>query len=315
MAIFTPNFNPLSPHGERPIFFRFVQIVKIFQSTLPTRGETRQVPRSLPGRQDFNPLSPHGERLHPFQLRVQPYNFNPLSPHGERPKQGDGTLPPYGFISIHSPHTGRDPHARCSRTPSHGFQSTLPTRGETFSLNAITLLFSISIHSPHTGRDVASYFFCACSLPFQSTLPTRGETPPASVKIKPSLFQSTLPTRGETFLKLFVPPLFIISIHSPHTGRDMGRLSSKSAKRIFQSTLPTRGETRKPKPSASIFRISIHSPHTGRDLRAVLHGIVIAEISIHSPHTGRDVSPDPNPPPPPISIHSPHTGRDSSYLL
>ena len=56
------DFNPRSPHGERP----------------RERG-------SAAWNTDFNPRSPHGERrgLH-FAAQILDLNFNPRSPHGER---------------------------------------------------------------------------------------------------------------------------------------------------------------------------------------------------------------------------------------
>ena len=151
-----------------------------------------------------------------------PRNFNPLSPHGER-----RTLPIHLMkrvcISIHSPHTGRDILA------NHKTNSFI----------------DISIHSPHTGRDQLSAILCLKpasnfnplsphgerlvglgvpnrSNPFQSTLPTRGETPYRQGEIlRRQLFQSTLPTRGETHSNNLCSRNLMISIHSPHTGRDL----------------------------------------------------------------------------------------------
>ena len=106
-VIFSSNFNPRSPHGERreQAFPRIASVV--FQSTLPARGATRicnqhgcwliisiHAPRTgsdLLCRQGriyasyFNPRSPHGERRHSHdaQSRLWSY-FNPRSPHGER---------------------------------------------------------------------------------------------------------------------------------------------------------------------------------------------------------------------------------------
>ena len=37
---FTRDFNPLSPHGERPVLVVLQKPLKIFQSTLPAWGET-----------------------------------------------------------------------------------------------------------------------------------------------------------------------------------------------------------------------------------------------------------------------------------
>ena len=57
-----------------------------------------------------------------------------------------------------------------------------------------------------------------------------------------------------------------ISIHAPHTGRD---LADKTV-------------------CATLNRISIHAPHTGRDVRVALVVVGAQGISIHAPHTGRD---------------------------
>ena len=261
----------------------------------------------------------------------QTRHFNPLSPHGER---------------------RRDFPRRNKRM---GFQSTLPTRGETWGALASFVTAYISIHSPHTGRDArrkvhrhAPRDFNPLSPHgerpryiqwvlytglFQSTLPTRGETAASSrVTPLPSRFQSTLPTRGETpegdgiNIQILIsihsphtgrdggvvrsPRLGVISIHSPHTGRDTCLIHSSGTQSPFQSTLPTRGETMPPTRLARYCCISIHSPHTGRDVYGE-NADQTVEISIHSPHTGRDAQgfagrADARL----ISIHSPHTGRD-----
>ena len=57
------NFNPRSPHGERPA----VRQHMVLRWT------------------DFNPRSPHGERqLHSTRTPPRRGHFNPRSPHGER---------------------------------------------------------------------------------------------------------------------------------------------------------------------------------------------------------------------------------------
>ena len=166
------------------------------------------------------------------------------SPHTGRDRHhrhGDGPVP--DDISIHSPHTGRDASATMRSTSSLVFQSTLPTRGE-------------------TGMQT-----CASLTPlFQSTLPTRGETgAKARLAVHGCEFQSTLPTRGETIVAVHGVGDRVISIHSPHTGRD-GHI------------LPKTGRSD---------HISIHSPHTGRD-GGYAGQQNCGTISIHSPHTGRD---------------------------
>ena len=64
-----------------------------------------------------------------------------------------GTRTAEQFISIHSPHTGRDD-----------------------ATTVVNWYKAISIHSPHTGRDPHQQPFIDQPVQFQSTLPTRGET-------------------------------------------------------------------------------------------------------------------------------------------
>ena len=86
-----------------------------------------------------------------------------------------------------------------------------------------------------TGRDGAT---------FQSTLPTRGETGWHNTGGSAGWrFQSTLPTRGETRSTGIPAGHGQISIHSPHTGRDLSNATAQLFQMKFQSTLPTRGET------------------------------------------------------------------------
>ena len=126
----TGNFNPLSPHGERPLQRWPPPAPPKFQSTLPTRGETH-LAHKCPHKPHISIHSPHTGRDRPaVRLRGPAGHFNPLSPHGERPS------------------------AVSSSMRSIKFQSTLPTRGETGISRSPASVFGISIHSPHTGRDL-----------------------------------------------------------------------------------------------------------------------------------------------------------------
>ena len=152
IVLISSNFNPRSPHGERPATPNAIVSMVTFQSTLPARGATQSstfithlsaFQSTLPARgatrfsmladttfKHFNPRSPHGER----QQTVWKHsdirrNFNPRSPHGERPRQ---------YIAI---------LAECA------FQSTLPARGATNQRRAARGREYISIHAPRTGSD------------------------------------------------------------------------------------------------------------------------------------------------------------------
>ncbi len=101
------DFNPRSPHGERPIIIIDISEDAPFQSTLPARGATLVASCAGNPHIDFNPRSPHGERRRCASWRCPCRYFNPRSPHGERPP----------------------PASPSTRTAS--FQSTLPARGAT----------------------------------------------------------------------------------------------------------------------------------------------------------------------------------------
>ena len=145
------NFNPRSPHGERPMLRMPAERCWIFQSTLPARGATVlskicvcQLRSSIHAPRtgsdwrfahvvNSDNISIHAPRTGSDDLfnsteRLGDY-FNPRSPHGERQM--------LVAISI----------------DLIAFQSTLPARGA-------TMLVAISI-------DLIA---------FQSTLPARGAT-------------------------------------------------------------------------------------------------------------------------------------------
>ena len=126
------NFNPRSPHGERPPPRHERGITMKFQSTLPARGATC-VRRwtTLRTSPHFNPRSPHGER--PLPTRWGEWTigyFNPRSPHGERPA-AEGSPNRQTRISIHAPRTGSDGLLARILLLFTAFQSTLPARGAT----------------------------------------------------------------------------------------------------------------------------------------------------------------------------------------
>ena len=61
-CVYRTNFNPRSPHGERPARPQKMEGESIFQPTLPARGATIQRAVTCICGRHFNPRSPHGER-------------------------------------------------------------------------------------------------------------------------------------------------------------------------------------------------------------------------------------------------------------
>ena len=126
------NFNPRSPHGERPDGNLAAIQFLIFQSTLPARGATitaRALALALS-------ISIHAPRTGSDEISAlapsDRENFNPRSPHGERLKAAEDVR------------------------RFRGFQSTLPARGATGVRGGRAGRDGISIHAPRTGSDRSS---------------------------------------------------------------------------------------------------------------------------------------------------------------
>ncbi len=190
------DFNPLSPHGERPSLTKDERAQLIFQSTLPAWGETGGgVCRRPPAAVFQSTLPAWGETqsdietyvatlisIHSPRMGRDPpggdpaedtRNFNPLSPHGER----HGPPVPLG--------------------PGDEFQSTLPAWGETRIHVRPLLEDVISIHSPRMGRDQSRQD--ALPGPIISIhSPRMGRDADHHPDHRTERFQSTLPAWGET---------------------------------------------------------------------------------------------------------------------
>ncbi len=169
-------FNPRSPRGERPSASVDDGWVCLFQSTLPSRGATKNVMPVYIGARDFNPRSPRGERRSMldmtrfveliFQSTLpsrgatsglcgrsgKDINFNPRSPRGERLKSRS-LSPTQEDFNPRSPR-GERPLTEYDQINLFGFQSTLPSRGATHDKEIGSLKHRI----------------------FQSMLPSRGAT-------------------------------------------------------------------------------------------------------------------------------------------
>ena len=145
------DFNPRSPHGERPNGLR-----------------------ARRAKLDFNPRSPHGERhckaprLSPrgtFQSTLPARGATPRRVAGNRivsisihaPRTGSDARTSAAIpdvpISIHAPRTGSDTTADRWFAFFPAFQSTLPARGATCSGCSRPIQPEISIHAPRTGSD------------------------------------------------------------------------------------------------------------------------------------------------------------------
>ena len=129
------DFNPRSPHGERPNGLR-----------------------ARRAKLDFNPRSPHGERHCKAPRLSNPPRHPPRGTfQAPRPARGGTPRRVAGnrivSISIHAPRTGSDTTADRWFAFFPAFQSTLPARGATCSGCSRPIQPEISIHAPRTGSD------------------------------------------------------------------------------------------------------------------------------------------------------------------
>ena len=280
------DFNPLSPHGERPPCSSMACIWVHFNPLSP-HGERQQAHAGPKRACNFNPLSPHGERPTPAPRNPWPKYFNPLSPHGER-RGGVCRRPPARAFQSTLPAWGETAAFRRNAMQDASFQSTLHAGGETRTEPEMRPLTLISIHSPRMGRDLRPAGSGEHGDDFNPLSPhgerhaiagplmrchhfnplsPHGERPSRrALRTWCWKFQSTLPAWGETGARARAAAPQPISIHSPRMGRD-----------------------------DVLFQLGFHfgdfnplSPHGERPAR--LHvGVCQRHISIHSPRMGRDV--------------------------
>ena len=148
------NFNPRSPHGERPVpCIRLDHLTKISIHAPRTGSDEKRKAASAGANRHFNPRSPHGERPVEDRKFTIAEHFNPRSPHGER----------HGCLY-------------CKVPAKWLFQSTLPARGATCTVHyKRSSVQHFNPRSPHGERQfilrpgVSRWIF-------QSTLPARGAT-------------------------------------------------------------------------------------------------------------------------------------------
>ncbi len=216
-----PYFNPRSPHRERRLSVTIHVHNKVFQSTLPSQGATGLET----GEYIVKQISIHapltGSDGHEVQMVWRRSYFNPRSPHRERRRREHVVREAYK-ISIHAPLTGSDPPG-C----------------------AIWERLLISIHAPLTGSDYGGHNGHYGRVDFNPRSPHRERQICASV---------------------FTPEV-VISIHAPLTGSDVDVWVFCSVYYRFQSTLPSQGATFLPCLILTLCCISIHAPLTGSDFQ------------------------------------------------
>ena len=331
LAVHT-NFNPRSPHGERPA------------------GS----PPAMVSASYFNPRSPHGERH-----SSAPANTSPPGISIHAPRTGSdytALLPPSSqWISIHAPRTGSDVCDSVLNSVDSLFQSTLPARGATFGiLRCVADLKSFQSTLPARGATAGAGIFQPARI-FQSTLPARGATARDAGLDTGIIISIHAPRTGsddeEKLLLLELlhfnprsphgerhhrradcPIRFDFNPRSPHGERRRGWCCGCCSPCNFNPRSP-HGERRwncskrrytshfnprSPHGERRLFVgfaaedsfISIHAPRTGSDCGGSGFLARVELISIHASRTGSDaVGREPRKTET-ISIHAPRTGSD-----
>ena len=139
-----PYFNPRSPHRERRLSVTIHVHNKVFQSTLPSQGATGLET----GEYIVKQISIHapltGSDGHEVQMVWRRSYFNPRSPHRERRRIRNMRSITGIYFNPRSPH--RERRSKRLKKWAYGrFQSTLPSQGATANIHIkflCDLLFS-----------------------------------------------------------------------------------------------------------------------------------------------------------------------------
>ena len=285
------NFNPRSPHGERP----------------------GRMPESTPAR-DFNPRSPHGER--PASMRYTGIrgrisihaprtgsdcpalrdnrvvsDFNPRSPHGERPR---GTFTSDFFIKFQStlPARGATKHANEQSRRKEDISIHAPRTGSDGYVRHASGAAAISIHAPRTGSDgYVRHASGAAAISIHA--PRTGSDGIRMRRKRRKRYFNPRSPHGERLYGVDCQNVVLdISIHAPRTGSDVLIRFDADGREI----------------------ISIHAPRTGSDGDLIFAIKFYKHFNPRSPHGERPPINTPKLKTAFISIHAPRTGSDLTSL-
>ena len=248
------HFNPRSPHGERRLTLQSYKIHQSISIHAPRTGSDFGLKQMQACQRDFNPRSPHGERLSCGFLTFFNEKFQSTLP--ARGATGGDDRP--GRRELHfnprSPHGERQRTKKQRRRAKH-FNPRSPhgERRQRTIFKCRTL--RISIHAPRTGSDSLARMMQRTKTHFNPRSP-HGERPRVGI---PTCNTDNFNPR------------------SPH-GERLFHLHLLAALQIFQSTLPARGATGAPYiTNGRAFSISIHAPRTGSDTERLMCAPIYCE--------------------------------------
>ena len=259
------HFNPRAPYGARPSTTNETTWAALFQSTRPIRGATRRYDLPAGTQLYFNPRAPYGARQY-MAVKAD----NDVLFQSTRPIRGATLdlrpLRVAACISIHAPHTGRDRSCSRSATPHPYFNPRAPYGARRFFQRWQGQHGFISIHAPHTGRDGGKSTAQSYYLDFNPRAPYGARLMILFGMSVLRQFQSTRPIRGATAGKYDCFNPDVISIHAPHTGRDLWLIAQK----------------------AKIIDFNPRAPYGARLLPS-FHGVLCPDFNPRAPYGARPI--------------------------
>ena len=214
-------FNPRAPYGARLVEVLIQRPSVPFQSTRPIRGATSDENHKCGRYFTISIHAPHtGRDLLRSRHSSDKRNFNPRAPYGAR------QLFPFPWF------------------PVLVFQSTRPIRGATLRHQRRARRGRhFNPRAPYGARLFTNRLLKAGMIYFNPRAPYGARRLWRRGCGSMRAFQSTRPIRGATVSELEERLCPCISIHAPHTGRDVVVLLSGLVCCLFQSTRPIRGAT------------------------------------------------------------------------
>ena len=213
------NFNPRSPHGERPA----------------TDGNCTTIAKH------FNPRSPHGERLeHPPTYGVDCRFQSTLPARGATTTETKSRA--YMRISIHAPRTGSDVRRQPLRRIL-GISIHAPRTGSDGWVEDMYAYGRISIHAPRTGSDA---YLCTPHGEegnFNPRSPHGERQGAVRAAAEWRYFNPRSPHGERPDWYAMMRPARMISIHAPRTGSDETLSTMQRDKTDFNPRSP-HGERR-----------------------------------------------------------------------
>ena len=169
------DFNPRSPHGERPDLEMDGSKILFISTHAPRTGSDECQPDCHAGCVRFQPTLPaRGATTERLMCAPIYCDFNPRSPHGERPTKRKKRAFS-NRISTHAPRTGSD-----ANTHAAGRDAAISTHAPRTGSDALQSISvntpEISTHAPRTGSDVSPKSRCTECADFNPRSP-HGERP------------------------------------------------------------------------------------------------------------------------------------------